>query len=482
MHDDTSSLRLLAEIREAIEEPVDPHQGLQTILSKLNSSGGLIRGTVALVRRDTREISVDASCNVGDPLPSRFDPNHGIAREVIATGQAALLPRANDEPEDVAFLSVPIRIDSEVVGALSADHHPSSTPQLDQALQTFAIVARMIAPNVAARQARLETHPPEPLTRTRIVARAKAMKPVAQMIETVAASDATVLIRGESGTGKELVADAIHSLSRRREMPLIKVNCAALADGVLESELFGHEAGAFTGATQLRIGRFEMAHGGTIFLDEIGDFSPSTQVTLLRILQEQTFERVGGCQTLKADVRVVAATNRDLESLMSDQKFRQDLYYRLNVFPIHVPPLRERRTDILLLADTFVERFSRALNKDVRRISSEAIDLLMAYHWPGNVRELENCIERAMLLTRDGVIHAHHLPPTLQTPASSGTSPKGTLISTIEAVERELLIDALKDSRGNMAEAARKLGVTERQMGLRVRKYGFTPRKFRGRS
>jgi Nif-specific regulatory protein len=279
--------------------------------------------------------------------------------------------------------------------------------------------------------------------------------------------------------GKELVANAVHYNSLRARKPFVKVNCAALPETIIESELFGHEKGAFTGALAERKGRFELAEGGSIFLDEIGDFSPATQIRMLRVLQEREFERVGGSATIRADVRIIAATNRDLEQLIAGGRFRQDLYYRLNVFPIHVPPLRERRSDILLLADHFVEKYSRANHKSVRRISTPAIDMLVAYHWPGNVRELENCIERAVLLTSDDVIHGHHLPPTLQTAEASGTAIRGTLREGLDNVEREMIVEALKSARGNMAKAARQLAITERLFGLRVRKFGIDYRRFR---
>jgi Nif-specific regulatory protein len=288
-----------------------------------------------------------------------------------------------------------------------------------------------------------------------------------------------VLIRGESGVGKELVAAAIHYNSRRSALPFIKVNLAALPETIIESELFGHEKGAFTGALAQRKGRFELAHTGTIFLDEIGDLSPATQVKLLRVIQEREFERVGGNQTIRVDVRIIAATNRDLEALSAEGRFRQDLYYRLNVFPIHVPALRERKADILLLTDHFVEKYAKATHKEVRRIATPAIDLLMSYHWPGNVRELENCVERAVLLADGEVIHAHHLPPTLQSAESSGTIHHGTLQETLDALERDLIVDALKTSRGNKAKAARALGTTERLIGLRIARLGIDWRRFR---
>ncbi|HPX41742.1 MAG TPA: sigma 54-interacting transcriptional regulator, partial [Candidatus Hydrogenedentes bacterium] len=285
--------------------------------------------------------------------------------------------------------------------------------------------------------------------------------------------------RGESGVGKELVAQAIHYNSHRTAMPFIKVNCAALPESVIESELFGHEKGAFTGAIRERQGRFELADRGSIFLDEIGDLTPAMQIRLLRVLQEREFERVGSTDTIKVNVRVIAATNRELEMLMEQGTFRQDLYYRLNVFPIHLPPLRERKSDILDLANFFVEKYSKANGKNVRRISTPAIDMLMSYHWPGNVRELENCIERAVLLSNDDVVHGHHLPPTLQTAEASNTVMAGTLENALDAVEREMIIEALKNARGNKAKAARDLGISERIMGLRVRKHAISTKAFR---
>jgi Nif-specific regulatory protein len=314
---------------------------------------------------------------------------------------------------------------------------------------------------------------------TNIIGNSPAMQSVYDLIARVSVSDATVLLRGESGTGKELVANAIHYNSPRAEMALVKVNCAALPETVVESELFGHEKGAFTGALARREGRFEMADGGTIFLDEVGDFSPAMQVKLLRVLQEREFERVGGNKTIKVDVRVIAASNRDLETLIRSGEFRQDLYYRLNVFPIQLPPLRERRTDIPLLVDHFVERCASKNNKPVRRVSPSALGLLMRHDWLGNVRELENAIERAVLLSSDGVIHAHHLPPTMQTEDSAASEGEGGLQAALDSVEKDMIIDALRTTGGNQAEAARILGISERMMGLRVKKHDIEPRQFR---
>jgi Nif-specific regulatory protein len=260
----------------------------------------------------------------------------------------------------------------------------------------------------------------------------------------------------------------------------VKFNCAALPESIIESELFGHEKGAFTGAIAMRKGRFEVAEGGTIFLDEIGDVSAATQVKLLRVLQEKEFERVGGHTPIKANVRILTATSRNLEEMIEQDKFRADLYYRLNVFPIYAPPLRERKSDLLLLADFFVEKYSKLNQKSVRRISTAAIDLLMSYHWPGNVRELENSIERSVLLAPGKSIEAHHLPPTLQKKdASEKSTTGGTLDTAVAALEYEMIVADLKSCDGNMAAAARKLGLTERQMGLRVKRLGIDFKRFR---
>ena len=312
-----------------------------------------------------------------------------------------------------------------------------------------------------------------------LVGTSDPMRQVHEHVTQVARANTTVLLRGESGTGKELLAHAIHYNSARAKGPFVKVSCAALPHDLIESELFGYERGAFTGANANKKGRFEIASGGTLFLDEIGELSPMTQVKLLRVLQEREFERVGGTESIKVNIRLVAATNKDLEKAIAAGDFRDDLYHRLNVFTIFVPPLRERRSDILLLADHFLEKFSREHGKQVRRVSTPAIDMLVSYHWPGNVRELANVIERAVVVCDASVVHGHHLPPTLQTAEASGTTPTLTLQQTLEAVERDVLQDALKSARGNRAKAARLLGATERVFNYRVRKYRIDWRRFR---
>jgi Nif-specific regulatory protein len=296
------------------------------------------------------------------------------------------------------------------------------------------------------------------------------------LIEQVADSELTVLIRGESGTGKEIAARSLHQLSGRRDQPFVKVNCTALPETLLESELFGHEKGAFTGAIERKLGRFERAHGGTIFLDEIGDFPPSLQVKLRRVVQFREFERVGGTETIQANVRVLVATHKNLEAQIKSEHFREDLYYRINVFPIYLPPLRERKDDIMLLADHFLEKYAQENGKRITRISTPAIEMLTRYHWPGNIRELENCIERAVLLCEDDVIRSEQLPPSLQMVDKGDTAAKPSFAEIIANRERELIVDALKKCSGQQRKAAQELGITERILGYKIHKYGISPK------
>ncbi len=505
---EVKELSLLFEISQLLDRSLDLREAVGPVLKALADRMGMTRGTLTLVNRETGELSIEVAhgLSTSQRERGRYRPGEGVTGKVVQTGRPAVVPRISEEPlflnrtgarerlpkKDISFICVPIKLGNEVIGALSVDRLFDEDVSLQEDVRLLSILASMIAQAVRLRQAaqaersrliednlRLQDELKERFRPANIVGNSKEMQAVYDLVAQVARSDTTVLIRGESGTGKELVANAIHYNSPRAAKPFIKVNCAALPESVIESELFGHEKGAFTGALTMRKGRFEMAHGGTIFLDEIGDFSPATQIKLLRVLQEREFERVGSIQTIKTDVRVIAATNRNLEDLIEEGRFRRDLYYRLNVFPIFIPPLRERRGDILLLADHFVEKYAKANHKAVRRISTPAIDMLTAYHWPGNVRELENCIERAVVLSEDDVIHGHHLPPTLQTAEASGTAFSGTLQATLDNVERELLIDALKSARGNRARAARALGISERLMGLRVEKHGIDARRFR---
>lgn len=300
-----------------------------------------------------------------------------------------------------------------------------------------------------------------------------AMRRLDGMILQVAPTETTVLLRGESGTGKEVTARAIHAASRRAQGPFVAVNCGSLPTQLIETELFGHVRGAFSGAESTRRGRFELAEGGTLFLDEIGELEIGSQAKLLRVLQERQIHRVGDELPRDVDVRVIAATNADLEASIECGRFREDLYYRLNVVAIRLPPLRERRGDIIPLADHFLERFAQEYQRRVVRLTAPAIDLMMAYHWPGNVRELENCMARAVLLCSDGVVRSHDLPPSLQTGDSSSTTRPGSLEARLMAFEREILIEAMRNAGGNQAQAARDLETTPRILGYRLRRHGL---------
>jgi len=309
-----------------------------------------------------------------------------------------------------------------------------------------------------------------------IISQSRNMEEVINVAARVADSKANVLLTGENGTGKEVLAKGIHYLSPRRNEAFVAVNIPALTETLLESELFGHEKGAFTGADKMKKGRFEIADGGTIFLDEVGDIPQSVQVKLLRVLQEHQFERVGGTDKIEVDVRIIAATNKDLEQKIKDGSFREDLYYRLNVVSIKIPPLRERKEDIFPMIESFVEKFSTENKKSKLEISKEAVDVLMKYNYPGNVRELENIIERAVVLTRGKVITLGDLPMNIRgfkeekTLAALG---KGTLTEQVEAIEKQLIFDALQQSGGNQTKAGKLLGLTERNLRYKLKKYNI---------
>ena len=494
-------LNLLYDVSQTLDRSLDLDQIIQPVLKALSDRMGLVRSTVTLFNRQSEKIQIEAAHGMTsrEQEKGEYLLGEGVIGRVIETGEPVMIPNITTSSEfldktqtrkknidnNLAYICVPIKIENKTIGALSADKHygkeqgtfSKETPiDLNEDMKLLSIIGSMIAGAVKIRRKVQEeqekqlsnNHKFKPVD---IIGTSTSMMEVYDLIKQVAASDATVLIRGESGTGKELIAHAIQRNSLRHNKPFIKVNCAALPETIIESELFGHEKGAFTSAVSKRIGRFELANDGTIFLDEIGDLSPSTQVKLLRVLQEKEFERVGGTSTIKVNVRIIAATNRPLENMMKKNQFREDLYYRLNVFPIHLPLLKDRRSDIMLLADHFTEKYGKSTDKPIKRISTPAIELFMSYHWPGNIRELENCIERAVLLSSDGVIHGHHLPPSLQSAESTGTQLNETLKTAVEKLEKELIFDSLKTSKGNKAKAARQLGLTERKMGLRVDKY-----------
>jgi Nif-specific regulatory protein len=505
---EVKELSLLFEISQRLGRSMDLREVAGPVLAALAELMGMSRGTLTLLNRETGEISIEAAHGLSESQMERgrYRLGEGVTGKVVQTGQPAVVPRISEEAlfldrtgarkgprkRDISFICVPIKLGSEVIGALSVDRLFSGSVSFEEDVRLLSIIASMVAQAVRVRQAaeeerqklvreniRLREELQDRFHPSNIIGSAPAMQAVYDLVARVSKTDTTALIRGESGTGKELVAHAIHYNGLRAAGPLVRVHCAALPESVIESELFGHEKGAFTGALSRRQGRFELADGGTLFLDEVGDLSPATQVKLLRVLQEKEFDRVGGTATIQVDVRIIAATNQNLEEMIAQNGFREDLYYRLNVFPIPVPPLRERRTDIPVLADHFVEKYRAAHGTPVPGISAQALGMLMRHHWPGNVRELENCIERAVLLTHDEAIQPHHLPPSCQTGGRAEPSSPATLEARLDNLECDLVANALRASNGNMAKAARALGVTERIMGLRVNKHGIDPMQFR---
>ena len=378
------------------------------------------------------------------------------------------------------------------LGTISVEKYYPNRSLLGKDVELLTFIASIIAQDVElylfeneekvfleSENRRLQEALKEKFHPSNIIGNSSPMREVYSLIEKVTKARVTVLLLGESGVGKELVANALHYNSPCSEGPFVKFNCAALPESLIESELFGHERGAYTGADTQRKGRFEEADGGSIFLDEIGELSLAMQTKLLRVLQERTFERVGGNKPIQVNIRILAATNRDLLKMAGEGKFREDLYYRLNVFPITIPPLRERGSDIITLSDYFVLKFAKENGKQVRRISTTALQMLMNYPWPGNVRELENVIERAVILCNDEVIHAYNLPPSLQDAMISGTHERSNLESKIESIEYEFLVEALKKYQGNMTDAAKELGMTRRILGLRMKKYRLDYKNFR---
>jgi Nif-specific regulatory protein len=495
-------LTSLLEVSQALSSATNFRASLHRVLEILERSHDTVRGAVALSSNDQLPLEVAASVGAGRDRSWQIGmPAGALARQVFTTGRPVVVPRISREPAfgerssgdpERTFVCVPLLLNRRATGVLSVKLRFKPERNYERTGKFFGVVASMIAHAIKVQRlleadrerlvqenVRLQGELRERYDFSHILGTSRAMHSVCEQMTQVARTNTTVLIRGESGTGKELIAQAIHYNSQRSAKPFVKVSCAALPDTLIESELFGYEKGAFTGAAARKQGRFERADGGTLLLDEIGEVNLGVQVKLLRVLQEREFERLGGTETIRVNLRLVTATNKDLEKAIIAGEFREDLYDRLNVFAIYVAPLRERKTDILLLADHFLEKLSREHGKNVRRISTPAIDMLMAYHWPGNVRELANVIERAVVVCDANVVHAHHLPPTLQTAEASDTGLKLTLRDMLEAVEKDALQDALKSARGNRAKAARLLATTERIFNYKVRKYGIDWRRFR---
>ena len=502
-------LVLLSKISQRLIQSKELKNDLSAILEILVRHLGAERSLLTIFNRKNSKIYIESAYGYSPAQQARgkYRLGEGIIGRVVELARPVVIEKISksslflnrtqqdvksQDGEELSFICVPIIEEGKVTGTLSLVRVFNPFITNDEDLNLLSITGSLISQVVRSKQERLEEiellrqknqelqnqlrgdNPP-----MNIVGNSGKMRDVYSLVNMVAETNSTVLIRGESGIGKELVADAIHYLSKREKKNFIKVNCSALPDSLIESELFGHEKGAFTGADSRRKGRFELADGGTIFLDEIGDIPLSTQVKILRILQQREFERLGGTETIKVDVRIVAATNRKLEEMIDKGEFREDLFYRINVFPIFIPSLRERRNDIPMLVDHFIEKFNKRNNAKVKRITTSALNMLMVYSWPGNIRELENCIERACILSQDNVIHSYNLPPSLQTADSSNTRSKGGLTYTVEQVEKQLIREALTTTNGNIAKAAEHLKVTERMLGTRIKKYEIDAWRFK---
>ncbi len=501
-------MRAVDEVSQALALEGGLRQRLEQALAVLERRLGVERSVIYSVDARARQIETVAWHGLGE---GHYRPRFGagVVGRAAQSKQRIVVPEVRLEPMALSELSdpddwtlevwsqaaVPLLCGKALSGVLSCYALGGSGPPM-AASPEFSAVAELLATVLErARQPEPNADAGEPSQRSRqkdavfeyanMVGASPAMRLIYEEIAQVARTNATTLIRGESGTGKELVACAIHNNSDRAPHPLIKVNCAALPEPLFESELFGHERGAYTGAHARRRGRFELAEQGTLFLDEIGELSPAMQAKLLRVLQSREFERVGGSETLRTNVRIITATNRDLEERVACGAFRQDLYYRLNVFSIVVPPLRGRRADIWALAEYFVAKYVGEHRRNVTGISNRALDLLAEHSWPGNVRELENAMERAVVVCDGFVIQDHHLPSALRQPAKvvlPGGSPpiKPTLREAVAALETKMLAEALGQARGNCARAARELGVTERVVRYKAAQYGIDVDNLRG--
>jgi Nif-specific regulatory protein len=494
------NLKILSNIGDALSSAGSPKTAFARALDILREEAQFRRSFVVLFHAANEKLQPFAAngftINEFRRLETRAEKS--FIGTVFQSGKPVIIPRTSLEPTfaaafenknelETSCVCVPIFLNGRTLGAFGAEfEYDSRREDYTSATEFLSVVAVMIAQTIkvertiAAEKERLqfENNEQKRLLREKydfgqLVGNSSAMRRVFDQVAQVARTNTPVLLRGESGTGKELIANAIHYNSLRSKKPFVKVNCAALPENLIEIELFGQES------KNIRKGKIETAEGGTLVLDEIADLPLQTQARLLRVLETREFERVNGGATLKANVRLVATTTKNLEESIAAGDFREDLFYRLSVFTIFLPPLRERKADILLLAEHFVEKYEREHGKHIKRISTPAIDMLASYHFPGNVRELENVVERAVIVCDSNVIHGHHLPPTLQTADVTGTITRVSLESAVEAFERDLIQDALKTTRGNCSKAAKLLDTTERIFSYKVKKYNIEPRRFR---
>jgi Nif-specific regulatory protein len=491
-------LSALLEVSKVLNSSFDLEKNLSRVMRVLGEFLEMERGSVFLLDHDTKELKIVAAHGLTKEQIERgkYRIGEGIVGRVIEKGSPMVIPNVGDEPlflnktgsrigkNGISFLCVPINFKGNSIGVMSADRiFKDRAITVDEDIRVLEIIASIIAQYVILWKHYMESEQERESLKLElkgryglpnIIGSSDKMQEVFEAVHRVANSKATVLLYGESGTGKELIAKAIHYMSPRSKRLFVKFNCASIPEGLLESELFGHEKGAFTGAITARKGRFEIANEGTILLDEIGDLPVNLQPKILRVLQEKEFERVGGERTIKVNVRLIAATGRNLEELVSKGRFREDLYYRLNVVPIFMPALRERKEDIPILIEHFLERFNDENKKNVS-ISPDALRVLVDYNWPGNVRELENTIERLVVMSGSNVIRPSDMPINLKLPSHEEVLQKESLKAGIEDIEKSSILDALEKTGWVQAKAARVLGLTPRQIGYKISKYSIKP-------
>lgn len=496
-------LDFLRRVAKLLATEVDIYEALQNVIEMLADRFTLERGVITLLSENEEEVQAHITATEIPAQRSdrmRYRAGEGVTGQVFASGEPVYIAQLTEETRyldragirrdmdrsRLSFFCVPISYQGRIIGTLSTDKPRKLIENPQSEIMFLEEVTQLLAPFVQRRRLERQMELYQRARQydgafTRLIGKSAAMTEVQKLLARVAETNTTVLITGETGTGKGVAAEVMHQLSPRVHHPFVEINCGAIPENLVESELFGHEKGAFTGALQRRIGILERAGSGTVFLDEVGELTVAAQTRLLRVLQKREFERVGGSETISCNARIVAATNRNLEEAIADGGFRSDLYYRLNVFPIHMPSLCERgKADIMLLVDHFAQRFAEDMGKEIARLDTPAIDMLTAYHWPGNVREVENVMERAVLLADNGAIHGHHLPPSLQMSRYTVTKEAmGSFHTLVRNYEIELITDALKDTNGNQSKAAERLGITKRIIQYKIQKYGIEYKRFR---
>jgi Nif-specific regulatory protein len=489
-------LTAILEVSKVLTTSFALEKNLMSVMSTLGTLLEMQRGCVFLLDNNSGELRIVAAHGLAkhNIEKGKYRIGEGIVGRVLEKKKPLVIPNIGEEPlflnrtgsrpekDGISFLCIPIMLKNEALGVLSVDRiYSSKQGNVDDDLRVLKIVSSLIAQfiklwesyeKIEKEKEHLKRELKGKYSIENVIGHSAGMQEVFEAVHRVSPTKATVLLRGESGTGKEMIAKAIHYMSKRNKGPFIKFNCASIPEGLLESELFGHEKGAFTGAIASRKGKFELAHKGTIFLDEVGDLPITLQPKILRVLQEREFEPVGSEKTIKVDIRIVAATSRNLETLVSQGKYREDLYYRLNVIPLFLPPLYERDEDIPVLIDYFLQKFNKENSRSVS-LDKSALQVFLNYNWPGNVRELENTVERLVIMSGSEQVTASDLPVSLSLRRTKGMAKSSSLTADVGEIEKSNIQEALEKTGWVQAKAARLLGITPRQIGYKIKKYGL---------